>query len=277
MKDWRRWLARIVAAGMLCVLAWWVSRPAGDDYTRVDGEAFATHYRITYADGPRADKLQQRIEQALAKIDAMASSWREDSELMRYNRAEDSQAFALSPQLASLIEQAKEIEAQTDGAFSLRPDGEAVDLSAIAKGYAVDRVVELLRDEYGITDCLVDIGGEVKALGDGPGGDGWRVGLYLPSDVVGIDTPVLHLRDTSVATSGAYFKGEHILDPATAKPVSNNLLSASVVHPSNTTADALATAIYVMGAERGLAWAKHNDIHVLLLFKDGSRQEHIPD
>lgn len=247
------------------------------DFVHFTGEAFATPYHITYADGPDADTVQHAVDAELARIDAMASTWRDDSELMRYNRSDNPDQFVLSPELDALLARAKEVERLTDGAFSLRPDGEQIDLSGIAKGYAVDRVVDLLLKEFGITDCLVDIGGEVRAVGDGPGGDGWRVGLYLPTDVTGVEAPVLQLRDASVATSGAYFKGEHIIDPASGRPVDNALLSASVIHPSNTTADALATAIFVMGPERGMAWAEQHAIHVILLRKDGTRVEHAPE
>lgn len=273
MKDWRRGLVRVVAAGLLCVLAWWVSRPASDGSGYFTGEAFATLYHITYADGPDVGTMKRAVDAELARIDAMASTWRDDSELMRYNHAPNPEAFELSPQLAWLIEQAKEIQAQTNGAFSLRPDGSAIDLSGIAKGYAVDRVVTLLQRDFGITDCLVDIGGEVRAVGDRPGGDGWRVGLYQRTDATDRQVPVLQLRDTSVATSGTYFRGQHIIDPATGKPVTNDLLSASVIHPSSSTADALATAVYVMGPDLGLQWARENNIHVILILNDGSRRE----
>jgi len=272
MKDWRRWLVWIVAAVSLGLLAWWVSRPVSGDFAHFTGEAFATPYHITYAYGPEAHAVQRAVDAELARIDAMASTWREESELMRYNRAATPEGFELSPELASLIEQAKQIEAQTGGAFSLRPNGQSIDLSGIAKGYAVDCAVELLQREFGITDCLVDIGGEVKAIGDGPSGDGWRVGVYLPTGTAGIAPPVLQLRDQSVATSGAYFKGDHIIDPSTGKPVNNGLLSVSVVHPSNTTADALATALYVMGPDRGLIWAQANHVSVIYLLKDGTRR-----
>lgn len=277
MNDKRRWLARIVAAAMLCALAWWVSRPVGSAYKSFDGEAFATHYRITYQGGAGVDKVLQAAEAELKRIDAMASTWREDSELMRYNRAVSPEAFDLSIELAGLIEHARQVEAQTGGAFSLRPDGGAIDLSGIAKGYAVDRVVNLLQTEFGVADGLVDIGGEVRAFGNGPKDDGWRVGLYLPADAAGVEVPVLQLRDTSVATSGAYFKGEHLIDPATGEPVVNELLSASVIHPSNATADALATALYVMGSERGMHWAEENGVRVIFLLKDGTRLEHTPE
>ncbi len=277
MSNGRRWLVRIFAAGLLCILAWSLTRPSGIGFAYFTGEAFATAYHVTYAGDRDPVTVQQAVDAELARIDAMASTWRNDSELMRYNRAEDPESFELSPELALLIERAEAIEAQTGGAFSLRPDGGAIDLSGIAKGHAVDRVVELLWREFGIKDCLVDIGGEVKAIGDGPKGDGWRVGLYLPSTIAGIEAPALQLRDTSVATSGAYFKGDHIIDPQTGKHVVNDLVSVSVIHASNTDADALATALYVMGTERGLQWAEDNAIHAIFLFNDGTQQTHVPD
>ena len=76
MSDWRRWVGRVVAAGMLCALAWWVSRPMSGDFVHFTGEAFATPYHITYADGPDADTVQHAVDAELARIDAMASTWR---------------------------------------------------------------------------------------------------------------------------------------------------------------------------------------------------------
>lgn len=277
MKDGRRWVIRIIAAVALGLFALWVSRPMTDDFMHLKGEAFATPYHITYADGPGLPGVQRAVDAELARIDAMASTWRDDSELMRYNRAADPQGFELSAELASLIERAKQIEVQTGGAFTLRPDGALIDLSGIAKGYAVDRVVELLQREFDITDCIVDIGGEVKAIGNGPSGDGWRVELYMPTDAERIKPPVLQLRDMSVATSGTYFKSEHLIDPATGNPVENELLSATVVRRDNTSADALATALYVMGPDRGITWAEANGVHVIYLLKDGSQRESRPE
>lgn len=272
----QRWAIRMTAALLLVVFAWWLIQPSEDAYKIVSTEAFATYVRVTYLDGPDEITVREVIDQELARIDAMASTWRSDSELMRYNRAAAPDEFKLSAELSGLIERAKQLETQTQGAFSLRPAGEEIDLSAIAKGYAVDRVTELLQTRFGITDCLIDIGGEVRAVGDGPGGAGWRVGLYQPIQDADIKPPVLSLQNLSVATSGAYFKGDHIIDSKTGKPVINDLVSASVLHPNTTTADALATALYVMGAERGLAWAKQHSVYVVFLLDDGTRMDYKP-
>ena len=143
MNDGHRWIACLVAAVMLCGLAWLVIWPTGGDFVHFTGRAFATTYKITYAHSPDVGAVQCAVQEELDRIDAVASTWRDDSELMRYNRAADPDTFKLSQELAGLIERAQQIEAQTGGAFSLRPDGRDLDLSAIAKGYAVDRVAEL--------------------------------------------------------------------------------------------------------------------------------------
>lgn len=273
MKRWGMLLPMLLAIGLAVS---WIVWPTSDGFERIDGQAFATSYHVAFASGPDAQEVQNAVDRELTRIDALASTWRSDSELMRYNRAQDPERFELSPELQGLIAQARDIQVQTGGAFSLRPDGGEIDLSAIAKGYAVDRVVELLQREFGVIDCLVDIGGEVRALGDGPFGDGWRVGLYLPADAPSIETPMLHLRDTSLATSGAYFKAGHILDPDTGQAVKHDLLSVSVIHPSNTIADALATALYVMGSDRGQTWARQHDIEAIFLLKNGTQLEHRP-
>jgi len=279
MNDDHRWVACLVAAVMLCGLAWLGSLPASGDFVHFTGRAFATTYKITYAHGPDVGTVQHAVQEELDRIDAMASTWRDDSELMRYNRVADPDTFKLSQELAGLIERAQQIETQTGGAFSLRPDGRDLALSAIVKGYAVDRVAELMQNRFGIADGLGDIGGEVRGFGVGPKGDGWRVGLYTPQGIPNSAAPQPHrqLRNTTVATSGDSFKGDHLLDPATGQPVANDLCSASVIHPSNATADAYATALYVMGHDRGLAWAKENGAQVVFLLRDGTRREYVPD
>lgn len=249
------------------------------DYTRIDGSTFGTHYRIDYLSGPDADEVQAAVENELDRIDWIASTWKPESELMRYNRATDPASFPLSPDLDRLLKRSEELRVLTDGAFNVRYDPPQVDLSAIAKGDAVDRISDLLAERFGIQSSMVDIGGEVKVRGPGPHGDSWRIGLYLPTPAgaATIDPPVVNLRDNSVATSGTYFRGPHLIDPRSGEPVSHDLISASVIHPSNATADALATAIYVMGPKEGTAWAKQHGIHAIFLFEDGTVQEYQPE
>ncbi|MEE8340864.1 MAG: FAD:protein FMN transferase [Candidatus Neomarinimicrobiota bacterium] len=134
-----------------------------------------------------------------------------------------------------------------------------IDLNAIAKGYGVDAVFELLRD-FGYTDILVEIGGEVRCTGYNDEGNHWKIGINKPILNITPGTEyqtVISLDNAALATSGDYqnyfeYKGNlysHTIDPVTGYPTQNHVASASVTAPNCMTADALATALMVMGKE----------------------------
>ncbi len=137
----------------------------------------------------------------------------------------------------------------------------SVDLSSIAKGYGVDKVVELLRKE-GVRDFLVEIGGEVFASGRRKDGGLWKIGINTPQKDAHLDAvyKVIALENKALATSGNYrnfFEAEgttysHILDPRTGWPVSNEVVSVSIIADQCVVADGLATGIMVMGHEKGI-------------------------
>jgi len=135
--------------------------------------------------------------------------------------------------------------------------GMSVDLGGIAKGYGVDAAAEALR-RAGAASALVDIGGDMRLVGKAEGGRKWRIRVRDPRGA-GERPIVLELADAAVATSGDYARYftvagrrySHIIDPRTGWPVTD-VPSATVVAPDATTADALATAISVMGAEKGI-------------------------
>lgn len=147
------------------------------------------------------------------------------------------------------------------------------DLSAIAKGYAVDAVAALL-EERGIQNYFVEIGGEVRARGNNDKGNFfWNVGIEKPvPDVRAIQSQVA-LLNQSLATSGNYrnfseidgVQISHTIDPLTLKPVAHKLLSSSVMRDDCAHADAYATALMVMGMEEGLDFAERNDLRIMLL------------
>ncbi len=142
-----------------------------------------------------------------------------------------------------------------DSSITLEP-GMELDLGGIAKGYAVDRAVSLLR-EKGATSALVNLGGNIYALGTPPGKDGWSVGIRDPHGGAAITGTIL-LRDEAVATSGNYENfvviGEkrygHIVDPRTGRPV-DRVLSVTVVAPTALATDALSTGLFVLGPDGG--------------------------
>jgi FAD:protein FMN transferase len=126
----------------------------------------------------------------------------------------------------------------------------ALDLGGIAKGYAVDRAVATLR-EWGVTDALVNAGGDLYALGSSAEGDPWKVGIRSPADPSQL-AGTIRLSDRAVATSGDYEqyfehggrRYHHLLDPATAAPRASAAHSLTIAAASCMTADAAATAVF---------------------------------
>ncbi|MDN3652172.1 FAD:protein FMN transferase [Thalassotalea ponticola] len=151
-----------------------------------------------------------------------------------------------------------------------------VDLSAIAKGFAVDMVADLL-EQQGHHNYLVDIGGEMRLKGKKLNGQAWRIAVEKPISGTRAVQKVIMPGDNAVATSGDYrnyfeeggVRYSHTIDPTTGWPISHKLVSVTVVHPSAMTADGLATAIEVMGPEKGLAFAQQQQFAVYLISKDG--------
>ena len=153
-----------------------------------------------------------------------------------------------------------------------------VDLSGIAKGYAVDQIAEIL-DRNSVQHYMVEIGGEVKGKGKAPHGEAWRIGIESPQSRPGDVAIILALSDVGVATSGDYrnfFEHEgtiysHTIDPASGYPVEHQLASVTVVHPSTAVADAWATAFMVMGAKSAYAIAQEKDLAVVFITREENR------
>ena len=135
-----------------------------------------------------------------------------------------------------------------------------LDLGGIGKGYALDKMAEALREEHGIDNAFLDAGGStLLAMGDGPAGEGWPAGT-------GVDGgPSFTLRDRALSGSGFSERGEHIIDPRTARPVTSTKFNAWALAPSAALADALSTAFLVMDeAEIESFCAGHPDIGAIL-------------
>ena len=267
----------VISLLMLISVGVFVAIKAGEaktSYQSFQGSIFGTRYQVQYRGheqlGMDAEEIKAQVEKVLQRIDQMASTWKTDSEISRYNRALVKDEFQLSAELKELIERAEEIKVRTGGAFDIHHRGEGIDLSAIAKGYAVDCLAAYLHNELAIQDYLVEIGGEIKARGHNSRTQPWKVGIYIPPSHSHIKGPRVLLNNTSMATSGQYFKEGHIRNAATGKVPEHDLLSCTVIARSNTDADALATALYVMGCEAGLAWAKQNEVEAIFIKNDGA-------
>jgi len=242
-----------------------------------------------------AEALESALDE-VERLEGELSNWRSGSELSRLNREAARRPVRAPPDLYRAVEAAFKWAAETGGAFdptvepltrSLRspsgtgpvlspvtPDGrgwrgvqldpkvrsvhftagvEGLDLGGIGKGYALDRAAALL-ERRGISTALLDAGGQVLAMGSPPGQRGWKVGVANPGDR---EDPVLALllRDVSAATSGNSERPGEIFDPVSGTPVLWSG-SATAITADATSADALSTALFVLGPVRGISWAR---------------------
>ncbi|TPE51295.1 FAD:protein FMN transferase [Maribrevibacterium harenarium] len=150
-----------------------------------------------------------------------------------------------------------------------------VDLSSIAKGYGVDKVAESL-ERAGIDSYLVEVGGELRSKGHKPNGEAWLVGIESPAGGHNIAQRVISPGDAGIATSGDYrnyfekngVRYSHTINPTTGRPITHRLVSVTIIANNAMLADGLATALTVLGPEKGLELANENGIAAYMLVKE---------
>ena len=152
----------------------------------------------------------------------------------------------------------------------------AIDLSSVAKGYAVDRLAAIV-ESAGVDSYLVEIGGELRAAGERPGGGPWRLAIESPSLASRGVLEALRIGSAAVATSGDYrnffevdgVRYSHLVDPRSGYPVTHDLVSVTVVAADCMSADAWATALIVLGSEAGMALAREQELAVYAVSRVG--------
>jgi thiamine biosynthesis lipoprotein len=188
----------------------------------------------------------------LRTVDRRFSPFRPDGEVGRLLRG-DLAEEDVADDLRLLLALCEDLRRTSGGAFDVRghrPDGRP-DPTGIVKGWAVEEASRIL-DASGARAYAVSAGGDMVLRGEPAAGTAWRVGIRDPDDA-GAVVAVLGVRDAAVATSGAYERGAHIVDPRTGR-APTGLRSVTVVGPSLTLADAYATAAFSMGIP-GVGWA----------------------
>ena len=259
-------------------------------YQKNVGTIFGTLYAVTYQS---RDDLQEDIEAALHRFDGSLSPFNDTSVIARVNRNEPvvadtlfanvfrvnawgfgfrDGAFPDSAMVDSLLRFTGYRKVRMDATGRVLKDDPRLMLtcSAVAKGYAVDVVAQLL-SRKGVTSYMVDIGGEVVTRGLNPAGNPWRIGINKPEDdslaLGGALQATLHVTDAAMATSGNYRnfyyrdgkKYAHTVDPRTGYPVQHEILSATVLAPDCMSADAYATAFMVMGLDSACRFVDAKD------------------
>jgi thiamine biosynthesis lipoprotein len=155
------------------------------------------------------------------------------------------------PDLTEVLELCERVRLASDGVFDVwSHHGDGLDPSGLVKGWSIDRGADILR-AAGARNFCINAGGDVLAVGEASSGEAWRVGIRHPVEADKV-AAVVCASDLAVATSGAYERGAHILNPV-AEGAPHQLLSVTIAGPSLTFADAYATAAFAMG-EHGVDW-----------------------
>jgi thiamine biosynthesis lipoprotein len=301
---------------------------------QLSGDALGTRYNITLIAPPaelQENKLGKQIVDTLKRIDELASTWRDDSQLSLFNANPSAGWINVSAELCSAIESSLEISRLSNGAFDITvgplvnlwgfgptgdlvepPDQDAVDaamqdvgyqqlqtdckkpalhkqrpglyvdLSGWAKGLAVDEVALLLK-RSGLENYMVEIGGELTVSGFNAERKNWAIAIETPSTIMRRPHSVLRLTNTSVATSGDYrnyfehngVRYSHTIDARTGRPVSHELAAVTVVDQSAAWADAMATALLVLGPEAGPALAENLGVAGYFLVRESGGFEEL--
>lgn len=267
------------------------------------GPAFGSAWRLVLPDTEEAAAARARLEAVVARVDALMSPYREDSELARFNATGSAH---ISPPTGLVARASLELARDSGGAFDptaaplgrrfgfgppaispARPagrhgdisvagdvlatacEGLSLDLCGIAKGHALDEIVRALDG----LDFLVELGGEVAARGSHPSGRPWYVGIERPG--TSVLQRIVEADGRALATSGDGAQGytvggrryAHVLDPRTRTPVNNGVASVSVLAATGLIADGLATAAMVLGPEAARPLLKDYDASALFLMR----------
>jgi len=180
-------------------------------------------------------------------------------------------------EISHLIDYSKLYIDAVPGSAYLRKKGQAIDLGGIAKGYAADLIREKLR-KAGVKSCILNFGGTILTIGQKMNGSSWRVGVQNPLAKRGQSVGTVELKNAALVTSAVnerFFIKEgvryhHLLDPITLGPAQSGVLSVSATGASAMDLDALTTALFVMGMEKGIEFAKNLGIEVLYLLDNGN-------
>ena len=268
------------------------------------GRAFGSAWRVSLDAGADIGNLGATLRRIFFEVDAEMSPFRKTSDISAFNESRSTEWQAMPPALCQVAGLALHVARLTDGAFDptvgpivsrfgfgpiqgkhgpydgihvrktgLRKTTEdlTLDLCGIAKGHALDRVIAEV-SRQGIPNALVEVGGEVRSLGQHPDGRPWNVAISDPQSTAFRVHRIVNLRGKALATSGHSINGvvgpisaSHIVDPRQAEPAATELLSVSVLADTGTQTEALATACCAAGPVEGVAIARRLNVSALFV------------
>ena len=277
----------------------------------IGGPAFGSWWRAVLPATTDAHEIKAAIETVILSVDDAMSPFKKSSEISHLNGARDTNWHPVSGGVSKVITEGLRIARLTNGAFDptvgpivgrygfgpitgssvtgylsiqlgegrlrkITPDA-SLDLCGIAKGYALDRMADVLTTR-GVNSFLLEAGGEVLARGLHPNGRQWQAAIETPDANPRAFQCIVKLDGMALATSGDAVNGgqeggvsfNHIINPHTELPIANGIASVSVIANTAMEADALATAFMVMGSEHGLALAEQEGIAAMFLTRGTS-------
>ncbi|AKH98998.1 membrane-associated lipoprotein involved in thiamine biosynthesis [Hoeflea sp. IMCC20628] len=293
----------------------WGMRPAMAGTIGIGGPAFGSTWRAALPDADKSGAVRKLVTSVVAEINQAMSPYLAKSELSQFNRTDTLDWQNCSAPLATVADHALEMSKFTQGAFDptigplvnrfgfgpihggrARPQdlsvsaealrkaapGLTLDLCGIAKGYALDRIIDSL-PSVGVDTALFELGGEVRTLGRHPDARPWQVGIERPDAAPGLMAHIVAPGPMALATSGTGWQNvrleqggiSHLIDPRTSRPVDAMPASVSVLADTAMRADGLATALMVMGMERGAAFAETHLIPALFVRLDNGGSHEI--
>ncbi|GGA46046.1 FAD:protein FMN transferase [Pelagibacterium lentulum] len=273
------------------------------------GPAFGTYWRLTVPNAIASTVSRPQITAIIETVDRVFSPYREDSELTAINRADTRDWLPVSSAFNAVLGHALQIAHRSGGTFDptigpvvarygfgpIEADawgnyaqigsgdnrvrkndpGLSLDLCGVAKGYALAAMAANL-ERQGLTDFLLDLGGELMARGVHPSGRDWQAGVEGPDGQLALG---VRLDGRAIATSGIAAQSyglpgqeiSHIINPLTQRPVSGATFSVTVLDHDAASADGWATALMAMPFEKAIETAELFDIDALVLVRDGNK------
>ena len=310
----------------LCALFILTGCSKPDPVERLTGPTMGSTWTVQYlppASGPDASQVKQEIESILAGIDQHFSTYRNDSEVARFNRLPANSCQPMPADVLKLVRLGETLWRESGGAYDLsveplmdlwgfgpqsreekvpsaerlaevrqrvgqghlRIEGEQLckdialelDFDSIAAGYSVDRIVERLRG-LGIDSLLVEVTGELTALGRKPDGSAWRVALEWPREDRQIAEQILSIDGLGISTSGDYRnyfeengqRFSHTFDARLGRPIAHALAAVTVFDASALVADGYSTLLLILGPEQGWEFAVTQNLPAVFVIRADS-------
>jgi thiamine biosynthesis lipoprotein len=246
-----------------------------------NAEVMGTNLRVK-VNGPNAARSIEEAISEIRRLDKIYSRFDEKSEISRVNSAAGKMPVKVSDDTFKALDMAVRVNRLSRWAFDitlghprdlvidrqnrtvfLKKAGERIDLGGIGKGYAVESARRLLL-KRGVKSAIIDMHSSIAVIGNG-----WRVGIRDPKDAERILGVVILNDGEALSTSAQYEQPGHILDPRTGKPA-DRCLSVTVIARDGTLADALSTAVFVLGPEEGMQLLKSLGAEALIVDNKGN-------